>query len=395
MIAAGELVLERGGSTERLESATDFLPLRDYGAAQSSVTAPLEFVGFGVNAPERGYDDFEGVDLKGKIAVELFGAPATFDSEARAHYSATLTKLAELVRRGAAGVIIVLTPVEEKHTPWQRWVQRSWFPAMRWIGADGQPVDAFPQLRRLALMGQTGAARLFAGAVYSVEDVYAAAAAGRPPHFALPGQATLAGQTTLARRQSANVIGLLEGADPVLKHQYVVLSAHLDHLGRGAAVGGDTIYNGALDNASGVAVMLEVARMLESSGTRPKRSVLFVALTAEERGLLGSDVFARQPPVSNGALVADINMDMPLALGPVADLVAFGAEHSTLGPVVARAAAAEGYALSPDPMPEEVVFVRSDQYMFVRQGVPSIYIDTGRRIAASMPAAPSAAPAVR
>jgi len=378
VIAAGEFSIERDGQATRLESTVDFLPLRDYGAAQSSVTGPLEFVGYGVSAPERGYDDFAGADLQGRIAVVLSGAPPTFDSEARAHYSATLTKLPELVRRGAIGVVIVLTPVDEARTPWPRLVQRSWFPGMRWLDADGRPVDAFAELRRAALLGRAGAAKLFAGTGHPLEAVYAAAEAGRPQHFALPGTATLAGQTTLARRQSANVVGLVEGADPVLRHEYVVLSAHLDHLGRGEAVGGDAIYNGALDNAAGVAVLLEVARMLSVDGRRPKRSVLFLALTAEERGLLGSDVFARHPTVP-GALVADINMDMPVALGPLADWVAFGAEHSTLGPVAARAAAAEGYALAPDPLPEEIVFVRSDQYMFVRQGVPSIYISTGTR----------------
>jgi Zn-dependent M28 family amino/carboxypeptidase len=377
VIAAGEFVIERDGQTLRLGSAVDFLPLRDYTAARSSITGPLEFVGFGVSAPERGYDDFAGADLQGKIAVVLSGAPPTFDSESRAHYSASLTKLPELVRRGAVGMITVLTPVDEQRTPWERWVQRSWFPGMRWIDSDGQPVDAFAELKCGAVMGRTGAAKLFAGTGHRLEEVFAAAEAGRPQHFALPGRVTLAGQTTLARRQSANVVGLIEGADPVLRNEYVVLSAHLDHLGRGAAVGGDAIYNGALDNATGVAVMLEVARMLNIDVRRPKRSVLFVALTAEERGLLGSDVFARRPTVPKGALVADINMDMPVALGPVADWVAFGAEHSTLGPVAARAAKAEGYALSPDPMPEEIVFVRSDQYMFVRQGVPSIFMSAG------------------
>ena len=379
VVAAGEFVVERDGRPLRLESRVDFLPLRDYTAPKSTLTAPLEFVGFGVRAPERGYDDFEGCDLKGKIAVELMGAPPTFDSESRAHYSATLSKLPELVRRGAVGVVTVLTPAFESRHPWARWVESSWFPAMRWIAADGRPVDAFPELRRAAIVSAAGAAKLLAGSGHELGDVYAAGDAGRPQHFALAGRATLAGETTLARRSSANVIGLLEGADPALRHEYVVLSAHLDHLGRGAEVGGDSVYHGALDNASGVAVMLEVARMLVSTGPRPKRSVLFVALTAEERGLLGSDVFARQPTVPDGTLVADVNMDMPLALGPVADWVAFGAEHSTLGPIAARAARAEGYGLAPDPMPEEIVFVRSDQYMFVRQGVPSIYMDAGTR----------------
>jgi Zn-dependent M28 family amino/carboxypeptidase len=377
VIPAGEFVIERDGDTTRLESAVDFLPGRDYSAAKSSVSGALEFVGYGVSAAERGYDDFAGADLRGRIAVVLSGAPPTFDSESRAHYSATLTKLPELVRRGAIGVVTVLTPIDEERTPWARLVQLSWFPGMRWIGADGRPVDAFPELKRAALMGHAGAAKLFAGSGHALEEVFATAAAGRPQHFALPGRVTLAGQTTLTRRQSANVVGLVAGTDPVLRDEYVVLSAHLDHLGRGNAVGGDPIYNGALDNASGVAVMLEVARMLSVEQRRPKRSVLFLALTGEERGLLGSDVFARQPTIPKGALVADINMDMPVALGPLADWVAFGAEHSSLGPVAARAASAEGYALSPDPLPEEILFVRSDQYMFVRQGVPSIYISSG------------------
>ncbi len=377
VVPAGEFVIERDGRTERLATTVDFLPAADFTQEQSSVTAPVEFVGFGVSAPERGYDDFAGADLRGKIAVVLSGAPPSFDSESQAHYSATLTKYPELVRRGAVGVVIVSTPTDETRTPWERSVQRSWFPRMRWLAADGQPVDAFPELKRLAQMGRAGASRLFAGSGHALDEAYANAAASRPQHFALPGRVTLSGRTTLARRHSENVVAVLEGSDPSLRREYVVLSAHLDHLGTGAAVGGDSIYNGALDNASGVAVMLEVARRLSADGRRPKRSVLFVALTAEERGLLGSDVFARQPPVPKDALVADVNMDMPVALGPVANWVAFGAEHSTLGAVAARAAQAEGYALAPDPLPEEHIFVRSDQYMFVRQGIPSIYMSNG------------------
>jgi Peptidase family M28 len=377
VIPSGEFVIERDGGAVRLESAVDFLPAADCVLEQSSVTAPAEFVGYGVSAPERGYDDLAGVDLHGRIAVLLIGAPPSFDSESQAHYSSTLTKYPELVRRGAVGVVTVVTPLAESRTPWERQVQRSWFPRMRWIGADGQPVDAFPELRRSAVLNRAAAGRLFDGTGHPPEAVFAAAEASQPQHFALPGQVTLAGRTTLARRQSENVVAVLEGSDPVLRREYVVLSAHLDHLGIGAAVGGDTIYNGALDNASGVAVLLEVARMLSVDRHRPKRSVLFIALTAEERGLLGSDVFARQPTVPKEALVADVNMDMPVALGPLADWVAFGAEHSTLGPVAARAARAEGYALAPDPLPEEHVFVRSDQYMFVRQGIPAIYMSNG------------------
>ncbi|WP_347275371.1 M28 family metallopeptidase [Sphingomonas sp. HITSZ_GF] len=178
--------------------------------------------------------------------------------------------------------------------------------------------------------------------------------------------------------RSANVIGIIPGSDPVLKDEYVVLSAHLDHLGMSKEPG-DKIYNGAMDNASGVATMLEAARAFATSGKPPRRSILFVALGGEEEGLIGSDYLARHPVVGSGKVVADVNLDMPILLYDFQDVVAFGAEHSTLGPIVADAAAKMGVTLSPDPMPSENLFVRSDHYSFVKVGVPSIFLVTGFR----------------
>jgi Zn-dependent M28 family amino/carboxypeptidase len=176
--------------------------------------------------------------------------------------------------------------------------------------------------------------------------------------------------------KSANVLGILPGADPKLKDEYVVLSAHLDHLGM-ARQPGDKIFNGAMDNATGVATMLETARAFATSGKRPRRSILFVALGGEEEGLIGSEYLARHPVVGTGKVVADVNLDMPILLYDFEDVVAFGAEHSTLGPIVADAAAKMGVTLSPDPMPSENLFVRSDHYSFVKAGVPSIFLVTG------------------
>ncbi|WP_052508061.1 M20/M25/M40 family metallo-hydrolase [Sphingomonas hengshuiensis] len=173
-----------------------------------------------------------------------------------------------------------------------------------------------------------------------------------------------------------NVIGILPGSDPVLKDEYVVLSAHLDHIGMDNKPG-DKVFNGAMDNAAGVATMLEAARTFVASGTRPKRSILFVALTAEELGLVGSEYLAKHPVVGKGRVVADVNLDMPILLYDFQDVVAFGAERSTLGPMVERAAASMGVALSPDPMPQEQLFVRSDHYSFVKAGVPSVFLVTG------------------
>jgi Zn-dependent M28 family amino/carboxypeptidase len=170
---------------------------------------------------------------------------------------------------------------------------------------------------------------------------------------------------------------VLEGSDPKLKSQYLILSAHLDHVGVGEPVNGDRIYNGAMDNAVGVAMILEVAKRFRDSSQRPKRSILFVALTAEEEGLIGSDFFAHYPPVPKASLVADLNIDMPILTYKVEDLVVNGEERMSLGPVIRAAAAAEGWAVVPDPAPEEMFFVRSDHYSFVQSGIPAVSIDTG------------------
>ena len=174
---------------------------------------------------------------------------------------------------------------------------------------------------------------------------------------------------------SPNGVGVIRGTDPELADEFVVFSAHLDGLGRGAPEDGDDIYNGAYDNAMGVALMIETARALAKAP--PRRSVLFLAVTGEERGLLGSDYFAHYPTVPSASLVANVNLDMPLFLYPLADLVAFGAEHSSLKAPVAAAAEAEGFLLTPDPLPEETLFVRSDQYSFVRKGVPAVFLVSG------------------
>ncbi len=181
------------------------------------------------------------------------------------------------------------------------------------------------------------------------------------------------------RLESPNVAGLLRGSDPSLREEVVVYSAHLDHLGIGEPVQGDSIYNGALDNASGSAGLLEVARAFATLPTTPRRSVMFLAVTGEEEGLLGSDYFAEHPTVPIERIVANVNLDGLALLYPLREMVAFGAEHSTLDSTVARAAKRLGVTLAPDPFPQEVFFVRSDQYSFVRRGVPSLFPFMGMR----------------
>ena len=369
--------LVRDDTTHDFEYGTHYLPSADFLSASSTLTAPLVFAGFGVDAPELGYTDFENVDLKGRIAVILSGAPAKFPNSQRAYYSWNERKWTSLVERGAVGAITIASSVDEKRRPWERVVAMSWTPQMRWLDADGKPQRAFPELKLRFRFNHEAGARLFENAATGFEEIMAAADAGEPQGFGLPGMLTLSATTGLRKTESTNVLGLLPGADPNLRNEIIVVTAHLDHLGRGSAVDGDSIYNGAHDNAVGIAVMLEMARALHVSNTKPRRSVLFAAVTAEEKGLLGSDYFAQHLAGESRRIVANINLDMPMPFAPVRDFVAIGAEHSTLGALARNAAAAQGYKLSPDAAPEEVSFIRSDQFSFIRQGVPAIVLKCG------------------
>lgn len=361
------------------EYGTHYLPTADFVSASSTLSAPLTFAGFGVDAPELNYNDFANIDVQGRIAVIFSGAPAKFPNEQRAYYSWNNTKYATLIARGAVGAVVVDSPDDLKSMPWERTVAMSWSPQMRWLDESGKPQDAFQQLKLRFRFNQEAAAQLFAGAQRTFDEVLAAAQAGEPQGFELRGLLTLSATTGLRRTESVNVLAVLPGSDPQLKNEYVVVSAHLDHLGRGSAVNGDSIYNGAHDNALGVGILLEMARALRESGAQPRRSILFIAVTAEEKGLLGSDYFARHPPVPADALVADINIDMPGLFAAAEDFIALGADHSSLGATARAAAASQGYRLSPDPAPEQVAFIRGDQFSFIRLGIPALLLNGGEK----------------
>lgn len=368
-------VVRRGGGDITFAFQDDFLPGINFNAGTHAVTAPLVFVGQAVHAPELGHDDFAGVDVAGKIAVYFSGAPATFANTQRAFHASGRQKMQALAERGAVGAVSLGNPVDEAKYPWARGARNWQMPGMRLLDESGAPIDAYPGIRATASLGVHAARQLFEGAEMDADEVFARRESGTLKAFDLPGQATLSGSTALSRLESSNVVGLLPGSDPALAAEHVVFTAHLDHVGVGAEVDGDGIYNGAFDNALGTAVMLEAANEL-LAGPAPRRSMLFVAVTAEERGLLGAEYFATRPTVQ-GPLVANINMDMPVFLADVTDVVPIGVEHSTLEADVQAAAAGLGIGLTADPKPEEVVFVRSDQYAFVRQGIPAVYLDAG------------------
>lgn len=368
----------RQGKSRKLRWKDEFVAWADPLLERTHARAPAVFVGYGVHAPELGHDDYAGVDVKGKMVVVVNGAPKSFPANPRAYHTSLHAKQLAAADRGAVGFVLIRNAYEGKQYPWERIVRNAGVvPTMHWISEAGVASDHVPQLAGKAIVSESAAVELFAGAAQSHAQVMAADAAGQPlPAFELPVVLDITRRNSLKRLSSPNVVGLLKGSDPALAGEYVVYTAHLDHLGIGAPVNGDAIYNGAYDNAMGVAALIETARLL-AAGPAPRRSVLFVAVGGEERGLLGSDYFARHPPVGSGRMVANVNLDMPLFLYPLADVVAFGAEHSTLGAMVDAAARAEGLALAPDPMPDEVIFIRSDQYSFVRQGVPSVFLVSG------------------
>ena len=376
---SAEVTVTRDDGSESLTFETDFMARGDYLREQSEVTAGTTFVGFGVTAPELGHDDYAGVDVRGRIVAMFGGAPASFPADQRAFYSSGRVKMENAVARGAIGVISFYTDEFLARYPWETVVKSYAFPGMRWVAADGTVQATWPEIEGGVLLSPGGLERLLAGSGRTGAELQAEAAEGTPRAFELPGTVTLARSSTHRRLEDRNVAAILPGADPALRDEYVVITGHLDHIGVGPEVDGDTMYNGYYDNAAGIAIILETARALARSAERPARSILFLAVGAEEKGLLGSDYFAANPTVPIDALVANVNFDMPLFIFPTADVVAYGAEHSSLAAPTARAAAAAGFELSPDPMPEEVIFIRSDQFSLVRRGVPAVYLMPGMR----------------
>ena len=374
--AASSAKLGKTGQETALKFREEYLVNGDPGRREVDVEAPVVFAGYGVTAPSQGYDDYKHVDVKGKIVAILFGAP-NFPTALKAHYSASWMKRQNAAAHGAVGVLVFTDATLENLYPFKKQVRDLAIARLNWLDANGHPNLYYPQLKVVGTVSMQGVERFLAGSGHSKERFFAAAKAGKPVPFALAQSAKFHTVTQWAEFKSPNVVAKLEGSDPNLKSQYVVYSAHLDHLGVSTPVDGDSIYNGALDNASGSAVMVEVARALSGMAVKPKRSMVFVAVTGEEAGLIGSDYFASNPTVSKDDIIANINMDEDVMLWPMKDIIALGAEHSSLQSVVDRAAQRLGIVVSPDPAPEQVAFVRSDQYSFVRQGIPSMALGAG------------------
>ncbi|MFN3726075.1 MAG: M20/M25/M40 family metallo-hydrolase [Allosphingosinicella sp.] len=331
--------------------------------------APLVFVGYGLHMPSVGHDDFAGVDLRGKIAVFVSGGPAEVAGTLKAH--ARAQRNTWLAERGAVGAISLTTPGQTE-SPWESTVRNSTQPGMLFADAGIRDEPPFVSLSWNAAEAE----RLFAGAPRTFAQVAADADASRPLR-SFPLATRLSGRLAVTSRAvaSPNVVAKLPGSDPALADEHIVLTAHLDGLGIGRPVNGDSIYNGALDNAAGVAALIDIAAELRRQ--RPKRSILFVFVTAEERGLLGSRYFARQPTVPRESIVANLNYDMALPLFPLRSVTVLGAEESSIGDAARAVGETMGLPLAPDPFPNRNSFIRSDQYGFIEQGIPAVAFKFG------------------
>ena len=373
-----KLSVNKGADQLNFTFIDDFTTPANPISIEDILQGEVVFVGYGVDSQVLQYNDYANLDVQGKIVIALRGRPYQFPSEEGAHLASGTTKSETAIKHGAVGFFQIHTPEMEKIRKFESYQKYALEPAFNWQGPDGTVSESFPELKGSGYLSTATGAAIFELAGFSLEDIFTDIENNQNPQgFALNMQLSMERQTQHESLSSPNVVGKLVGSEPSLNQEYVVYSAHLDHIGvESHSEDDDKINNGALDNASGVSVMLETARRFAEQ-ERPKRSILFVAVTAEEKGLLGSSYFATNPTVAADNMVANINLDMPLILYPFGDIIAFGSEHSTLSSAVENAASNNAIKLSPDPMPEQVLFVRSDHYSFVKQGVPSIYLVPG------------------
>ena len=339
-------------------------------ASAPEIDAPIVFAGYGLVIPEAHWDDLRDLNVKGAVVAYLTGGPDEVAGNLRSHYSSSEERWKALRAAGAIGMLGIPNP-KTMEVPWVR-QSASW----------GMPRMELPNSGMEGLQFSTSwdpaqANDLLTGSPATFEQITQAANSNKPlPHFQMACRLKATLSTTNSDVKSKNVIGIRVGKDAVLKNEFVVISAHLDHLGTGKPVNGDAIYNGAMDDASGDASLIEIARSLKQSRVSTRRSIVFVSVTGEEKGELGSEYFAKNSTLK-GKVVADLNMDMFLPLFPLKWLEVQGLNESTLGTDVRAVAEKAGVQVQADKEPNRNRFIRSDQYSFVKQGVPAIAFKFG------------------
>ncbi|HKV90952.1 MAG TPA: M28 family metallopeptidase [Candidatus Angelobacter sp.] len=339
-----------------------------------TVDAPLVFAGYGLTVPENSYNDLEGLDLRGKVAVIFSGAPAEIPGALASHYQSAGERWKAMSKAGAVGIIAIPNPAF-MDIPWSRISANRAHPSMALKDSEFDETAG----EELALVfNPTQASKLFEGSGHTLQEILDLLKDRKPlPRF--PLAVSIKARATVRKKdvESANLVAQLPGSDPRLKSEYVVLSAHLDHLGIGEPINGDRVYNGAMDNAAGSAVLLDMVATLRKQSKKLKRSLLFVFVTGEEKGLLGSRYFTAHPTVKPGSMVANINIDMFLPIVPLKVLTVYGLSESDMGDTAREVAQSLGVQVQLDPEPQRNAFIRSDQYNFIRHGIPALAMGVG------------------
>jgi Zn-dependent M28 family amino/carboxypeptidase len=370
--ANSSLALVGGNTTTPLSFTDDAFISTRTTRVSSEITAPLVFVGYGLKVPENNLDELAGLDVNGKIVVFIAGSPADIPTSLAAHYQTIAERWKSLRSAGAIGILSIYNPAS-MDIPWSRISLNRNHPSMDLAGPEFNETAG---LKIGVAFNPASAEALFAGSGHTFAEIAALAKDRKPlPHFPLNVSLEARAEILTKRIESANVVAKLPGLDARLRNESVVLSAHIDHIGIGEPVNGDRIYNGAMDNGSGSAVVLDLAADLKAHPQSLKRSVLFVLFTAEEKGLLGAKYFNAHPTVPENSIVANINTDMFLPIVPLKILRVQGIADSDLGEHAAAVAQSFGVKAVPDPEPLRNLFVRSDQYYFIRHGIPSVVMD--------------------
>ena len=371
------LALFHDGKSEALSFERDAYFVNRISQAPE-VDAPLVFLGWGLDIPEKGYSDLRGADLKGKVAVVLSGgSPSEIPGPLSAHYNAIRQRWSALKKAGAVGIIFIPNP-HSMDIPWERLkvlrTQAGMAPA-------DETLDDTNGMKFGVTFNPASADKLFAGSGHTFQEISALAKARKSlPRFPLKVEIRARTKMEVQALESSNIVAKIEGNDPKLKLDCIVVSAHIDHLGIGEPINGDRIYNGAMDNGSGSAMLLDFARSFKENRLTFKRSAILLWITGEEKGLLGSRYFAEYPTVPASSIVANINTDMFLPIIPLQAVTVYGISESDLGEWAAKMAKQHGIEGHDDPKPERNSFIRSDQYSFIRKGVPAVAMAVGCKL---------------
>jgi len=371
------LTVSRGNQRQIFLYNDDFMPFSGVLEPTVPVSGDMVFVGYGIQAPEFDWDDYKGMDMSDKILVMLNDDPGTVDTpdffggEARTYYGRWTYKYEIAAELGAAGAIIIHT-TESAGYPFSV-VQSSWGGENFELRVD----DDVPQLPLKAWTSEYASREILEMAGYTLRELIERAQSPdfEPVQLDLRASSTI--RQTLRDIDTYNVLGLIPGGDPNYSDQAVVYTAHYDHFGIGEPVDGDSIYNGALDNAIGVSMMLSIANAFQNMPVPPHRSILFAAVGAEEFGLLGSEYYVRNPTFPHRKIVACINTDGANIWAPTRDIIFLGSERSTIGDVVEQIGDRRGMVIEGDPSPEQGYFYRSDHFSFAKAGIPAVSLRTG------------------